>query len=241
MTRDRQFWVERFEPGWQRIDQRDVIMPRRGRHRQSHADFRAGFDSPRPILFAAHVIRVVNRFVRARDRKSVIRRFEFQILRRVIHPDAVIEPSPALFAERQILPRWLRRQVIHRNVELAAVGRASPKLLAAREGVPQPEPRDEIGRRLLVSLEITSQREQGEKASSLTRPARGGGNERSRTANSFLSLAALVIAGSRLSRFCVASSGNVDEGGAAIVGVGLGGAFFRPSLSRSRNSFSPSP
>jgi len=93
-------------------------------------------------------------------------------------------------------------------------------LLAAREGVPQPEPRDEGGRRLLVGLEITSQREQGEKASSLTRPARGGGNERSRTANSFLSLAALVIAGSRLSRFCVASSGNVDEGGAAIVGVG---------------------
>ncbi|HMB27832.1 MAG TPA: hypothetical protein VKS99_06980, partial [Blastocatellia bacterium] len=61
----------------------------------------------------------------------------------------------------------------------------------------------------------------------------------------FLDLAQIplrqLIAGSRLSRFCVASSGNVDEGGAAIVGVGWGGAFFRPSLSRSRNPFSPSP
>ena len=44
MTRDRQFRVERLEPGWQRIDQRDVIMTRRRRHRQSHADFRAGLD-----------------------------------------------------------------------------------------------------------------------------------------------------------------------------------------------------
>ena len=52
MTPDRRFWVERFEPGWQRIDQRDVIMTRRRRHRQSHADFRAGLDSPRPVLWS---------------------------------------------------------------------------------------------------------------------------------------------------------------------------------------------
>src|SRR5499426_3464818 len=62
----------------------------------------------------------------------------------------------------------------------------------------------------------------GGNGSLLTRPARGGGNERSRTAKSFLSPAATEIAGSRLSKFCVASSGNRDEGGAAIVRVGLG-------------------
>src|SRR6266511_2328589 len=48
----------------------------------------------------------------------------------------------------------------------------------------------------------------GGNGSSMTRPVRGGGHERSRMAKSFLSSAAAVIAGNRLSRFCVASSGN---------------------------------
>ena len=118
---DSEVRIQRFKPGWQRVNQCDKGPLAFGHHREANPDLGTCFDVPRSIGVLLHVARIVDSFICALDNKPTVEWVERKISWHVFEADAVIQAPRSVLLQDQVTVTTFD-QFSHRDVDAVPVG-----------------------------------------------------------------------------------------------------------------------
>src|SRR5215467_6673103 len=137
-----------------------MISPGGRDHGEPHSYPRPSPYVPYTVRVTPYVGRIVDRFIVACDGESIIDCGKLQAGAGVPKTDPVVQPSRPVFAQHQILDSVIFTEVFDRDRQEMAIGGTSPEALLAGIAIAKPRSRHEVGGELLVSPEVSVQRQQ---------------------------------------------------------------------------------